>query len=954
MGDVTTIDVGSGFFVVQFTHKEDYNAALTGGPWLLYDHYLAVQPSKQVFDPEGEEINKIAAWIRISKLSLDFYDTGILHVLGSQVGRVLKVDKTTLGRKKGRFARICVELDLSAPLCPMILVNGREYKVQYESIHLICFTCGRYGHDADHCTSGNIGGSNVKTTSGDAAELNKQNDGTMGEGEEGKNKMEKETPAVTPFESWMVVQRTRRFRRLNQIVDKGSDSGREIRGTQIMGSRGSRFSALSEGDFQGEEGGATNQEKISTQDMNKKGASYSLYNPLGVGPSTMKKNGPHPKKIINGPEKSSKGKGVTQMPATLGASDMAILIKVKAGLGPHMNEPSLVNQKDLVLAEGKRITSYVHPSQPPDMHLEHVQKCDPLSGSTTGCEVADNPHDPGETSTEDGVDFNVTYKSSQVLHGRFYGSTHAAWDLSVIYGHPNVSQRHHLWQQLREIEERGVTRWCIGGDFNATLRNNDRRSHARVPVGPDREFSRWVRESGVTEVEFQGPQFTWSRGTCSSRLDRIVASEGWRNKFNEALCLHLPKVVKDTWSSTREWGQNVENFKKRVVVWNKEVFGNIDRRKSTLLSRLEYLAKTSGDDPSWNSERNRVWEELEQCLVQEELMWLQRSRVNWYSQGDRNTSYFHNVTKSRSRRKTIEALRTEEGEWCYDPEELKRAGTAFFQSLYSAKQDCSELIDFGSTYPQIPSDRLDFLGGNISSEEVKKAIFSMGALKAPGPNGLNPLFFQSQWHIVGESIIKLTQKFFSNPSEIEGVNGTNIVLIPKVETPQTFRDLRPISLCNVIYKVFTKTLANRLKTIMPLLVAPNQCSFVPGRQIQDNIILVQEIVHSMSRMKRRKGFMALKIDLEKAYDRVHWNFVIRCPKEFGAPANFTNVILAALKTARIQVQWNGAKGSVFAPTRGLRQGDPISPYLFVLIMEKLAHLIQNEQAWNKRALSRPA
>ncbi|XP_028773840.1 uncharacterized protein LOC114730899 [Neltuma alba] len=181
MGDVTAIDVGSGFFV------------------------------KQVFDPKGEEINKIVAWIRISKLSLDFYDIGISHVLGSQVGGVLKVDKTTLGKKKGRFARICVKLDLSTPLCPMILVNGRESKIQYKSIYLICLRCGSYRHDADHCPSGMIDARNENTTRGDVAELTKQSDDMTGEGEEGRSTTKKETPTVTPFESWMVVEQTRRF-----------------------------------------------------------------------------------------------------------------------------------------------------------------------------------------------------------------------------------------------------------------------------------------------------------------------------------------------------------------------------------------------------------------------------------------------------------------------------------------------------------------------------------------------------------------------------------------------------------------------------------------------------------------------------------------------------------------------------------------------------------------------
>ncbi|XP_028756700.1 uncharacterized protein LOC114715945 [Neltuma alba] len=94
-GDIDSIDVGSGFFAVKFSNASDYELALTGGLWLLFDHYIAVQPWKLDFDPDEEQVSKIAAWICIPKLALDYYDRGILHVLGNQVGKVLKVDTAT-------------------------------------------------------------------------------------------------------------------------------------------------------------------------------------------------------------------------------------------------------------------------------------------------------------------------------------------------------------------------------------------------------------------------------------------------------------------------------------------------------------------------------------------------------------------------------------------------------------------------------------------------------------------------------------------------------------------------------------------------------------------------------------------------------------------------------------------------------------------------------------------
>lgn len=124
-GKVESMDIGHGFFVVRFAHEKDYELALLGGPWLIYDHYIAVQPWRPEFDPDEEVISKVAAWIRFDKLPVDYYDKGILHVLGSQVGRVLKMDPNTKGRKKGRFARLCIELNLNAQLKPYIMINGK-------------------------------------------------------------------------------------------------------------------------------------------------------------------------------------------------------------------------------------------------------------------------------------------------------------------------------------------------------------------------------------------------------------------------------------------------------------------------------------------------------------------------------------------------------------------------------------------------------------------------------------------------------------------------------------------------------------------------------------------------------------------------------------------------------------------------------------------------------------
>jgi len=157
----------------------------------------------------------------------------------------------------------------------------------------------------------------------------------------------------------------------------------------------------------------------------------------------------------------------------------------------------------------------------------------------------------------------------------------------------------------------------------------------------------------------------------------------------------------------------------------------------------------------------------------------------------------------------------------------------------------------------------------VTKEEVQQAIFQMGATKASGPDGLSGLFYQSQWHITHEDIFQLVNSFFREGTFDLELNLTHITLIPKVTNPESISEFRPISLCNFSYKVITKVMANRLKPWLHLIISPEQSTFVSNRQIQDNIFIVQEVIHQLRVRKRRRKFQAvLKLDMQKAYDRV--------------------------------------------------------------------------------------
>ena len=224
----------------------------------------------------------------------------------------------------------------------------------------------------------------------------------------------------------------------------------------------------------------------------------------------------------------------------------------------------------------------------------------------------------------------------------------------------------------------------------------------------------------------------------------------------------------------------------------------------------------------------------------------------------------------------------------------------------------------------------------ITKAEVFAALNSMQPYKAPGLDGFHCIFFKQYWHIVGDDIFRLVHTAFQEGHFDPEISNTIIALIPKIDSPNTYKDFRPISLCNIVHKIITKVLVHRLRPILTNIIGPYQSSFLPGRGTSDNSIVLQEIVHFKRKSKRKKGYVAFKLDLEKAFDNVNWDFLHHCLKDFGFPDITIKLIMHCVTSPTFSILWNGNKLPPLKPSHGLRQGDPLSPYLFILCMEKLS------------------
>ncbi|KAH1121280.1 hypothetical protein J1N35_004440 [Gossypium stocksii] len=272
-----------------------------------------------------------------------------------------------------------------------------------------------------------------------------------------------------------------------------------------------------------------------------------------------------------------------------------------------------------------------------------------------------------------------------------------------------------------------------------------------------------------------------------------------------------------------------------------------------------------GQSISLKHQEFKIREELKSILYHEEIFLRQKSRCEWLKLGDRNTSYFYRRTIQRRKFNKITALRDADGDWVFDPDMLKSEVVNFFQNLYG--EDPSQLENLPhSVFPSLSSEDVNFLGRNVTNKEIKAALFDMAPFKTLGSDGFQAGFFQNQWDNVGGTICEWVKNVFGGDNIDPGFNNTLIVLIPTVQNPKNFSQFRPISLCSVL-KLVMKVIANRFKSIFLKIIGQEQAGFIASRSIIDNVIIAQEVLHS-KRTKKKLQWMAIKIDLEKAYDRV--------------------------------------------------------------------------------------
>ncbi|KAL0302257.1 UNVERIFIED_CONTAM: hypothetical protein Scaly_3037800, partial [Sesamum calycinum] len=420
--------------------------------------------------------------------------------------------------------------------------------------------------------------------------------------------------------------------------------------------------------------------------------------------------------------------------------------------------------------------------------------------------------------------------------------------ITVVYGANEVSARRELWQGLIELAVTvGNVPWLVGGDFNAVLDMSEvsgASGDIRVTVN---EFNDCILQTGLLSLPMQGERFAWHN--CSldgrslwKRLDRLLVNDVWMDRWPNLFytCLtprtsdHSPLVLKGDCRNIQVSLFRFDNYLALSPgflasvhsIWRHPVIGTLMYYVTQKLKALKSVfrqQRRSKGDLAMNVKLAAGLVYLKASKL-EQVMLRQRAKLQWLKGGDQCSKVFFRRVATRRANKRIFQISDDDGNEQTEPTIISSIFVDFFKGLHILTDDEARAI----IRP-------------VTIDEVKTAFFDIEEDKAPGPDGFSSGFFKAAWPVVGEEVSRAIIDFFKTGRLLKQLNATLLTLIPKVRTPHSVAEFRPISCCNVVYKVISKILVSRLREILDLLISPSQNAFVPGRLISDNILLAQEL-----------------------------------------------------------------------------------------------------------------
>ncbi|PNY16161.1 cysteine-rich receptor-like protein kinase, partial [Trifolium pratense] len=451
-----------------------------------------------------------------------------------------------------------------------------------------------------------------------------------------------------------------------------------------------------------------------------------------------------------------------------------------------------------------------------------------------------------------------------------------------------MSGKRNLWSELLDFKlnnEKGE--WVLGGDFNAILKVDERKGCNGGGLRNEREeFEGFIDKGGIS-------------GQWIGNHDISDHCPIW------LLCSNLdwgPKPFKfnNCWTGHLEFNSFVTNL------WRNLNINDLNIEKTLKeLNDMEGMLASGGLDPNSISTKlinQKFWDQLNY----KESLIKQKSRVKWVQEGDSNSRFFHASIKGRRRINRLAVLKKGD-DWLQGVDEIKSAVKDHFSTFFSEEWSNRHFLNGLNFNSLSEADNVSLLEP-FSEEEFKDIIWRWDGNKSPGPDGFNFNFLKSCWSTVKSDIMEFLGEFYVNATLPKAITSSFLTLIPKSGHPQSLSEYRPICLMGCLYKILSKLMASRLKRVLGKLISPCQSAFL--------------------------------LDFEKAYDIINWSFLERMMIKMGFAEGWMKWIRACIFNSSMLVLVNGSPTEDFKVCKGLRQGDPLSPFLFLIVAEGLTGMVK--------------
>ncbi|XP_074304498.1 uncharacterized protein LOC141639225 [Silene latifolia] len=593
-------------------------------------------------------------------------------------------------------------------------------------------------------------------------------------------------------------------------------------------------------------------------------------------------------------------------------------------------------------------------------------------------------------------------KSHRILRSKFKkyrtcsGSTplvqdfaSASFHLSVVYGSNCSMARQSLWNSLIQQSHQSGP-WVVMGDFNIVRYAHEKISNTPPDLTDMTDFNSYLSECGLDDMHGSGIDFTcFNKQEVNTRvyskLDRVLINADWLISFTQTTAQFLPPGISDHCPALLSfsndplpkkqfkflncWIDHPEFLSKVAEAWQISPVGNSMHRlmaklkntkKSLSALHLAHFSNISARVKLKQAELNQCFLDLQQSPLSEDLIlkekiasqefWalkeaetkilIQKAKVHDIEHNDSCSKFFFAKIKERQQSQYIGEIQDIHGSLHIGLHDVGEAFVDYYQQLLGSSSAIHPIDPCFIPNGQCLSD-LDqaALIAPISRTEIQSALFSIHSSKSPGIDGFSSGFFKAAWDIIADDFCLAVLDYFKTSFMPKQANISLITLIPKKRIVSSVKDFRPISCCSIIYKTISKVLTVRLQGVMDKLVGKEQAAFISGRSLHGNVMLTQSLIKGYSR-KFLTPRCLLKVDISKAFDSIQWPFIQDMLGALNFPPPFIKWIMGCVTGPWYTLKVNGSHHGFFKGKSGVRQGDPLSPLLFVLCMEILSRVLR--------------